>query len=36
MAEEESGSEPDTTRGQEDPSEREGRVREETRIEGGG
>jgi hypothetical protein len=36
MAAQESGSEPDTTRGQEDPSEREGRVREETRIEGGG
>jgi hypothetical protein len=36
MAAEESGSEPDTTRGQADPSEREGRVRQETRIEGGG
>jgi hypothetical protein len=36
MAAEESGDEPDTTRGQEDPSEREGRVRHESRIEGGG
>ena len=36
MAEEESGSEPDTTRGQEDPSEREGRVRHGSQIEGGG
>jgi hypothetical protein len=36
MAAEESGAGPDTTRGHEDPSEREGRVRQESRIEGGG